>query len=145
MNKAETAIQIFDNGNNCAQAVFLAYAEDFGMDKNHALSAAVGFGGGIGRTQDVCGAISGAVMVLGLRSEFKEGDGRDKINLAYDDVSCFIDEFKKQKGSIKCLELLDGCSLSSEDGKKFFKEHNLRDRCREYIRLACGLLEKRHK
>ena len=141
MSKAETAVQIFDQGNNCAQAVFLAYAEDFGMDKNLALSATVGFGGGMGRTQDVCGAVSGAIMVLGLGSGFKEGDGRDKINLAYDKVGCFIEEFKKQKGTIKCLDLLDGCNLSTEEGKIFFKDNNLRERCRGFIRLACELLE----
>ena len=142
MDKAATALQIFDQNKNCAQAVFLAYAEDFGMNKNHALSTAVGFGGGMGRTQDVCGAVSGAIMVLGLRSDFKEEDGREKINLAYDKVGCFINEFKKQKGTIKCLELLDGCDLSSDEGKKFFKENNLRERCRGLVRLACELLEK---
>jgi C_GCAxxG_C_C family probable redox protein len=140
MSKAETAVQIFDGGCNCAQAVFGAYAGDFGVEKNLALSLAVGFGGGMGRTQDVCGAVSGAIMALGMRTGFKEGEGRERINAAYAQVRHFIEEFTKQTGTIKCRELLSGCSLSSDEGKKFFKEHKLRDNCRGFIRLACELL-----
>ena len=142
MGKAETAVEIFDGGCNCAQAVLGAYAGDLGIEKNQALSVAVGFGGGMGRTQDVCGAVSGAIMVLGLRNGFKEGDGRDKINAAYAHVRHLIEGFIKQKGTIKCRELLSGCDLSSEEGQRFFKEHKLRDCCRDAIRLACGLLDE---
>jgi C_GCAxxG_C_C family probable redox protein len=140
MNKAELAVQIFDNGCNCAQAVFSAHAGE--LEKNHALSVAVGFGAGMGRRQDVCGAVSGAIMVLGLRSGFKEGDGRDKINMVYDQVSHFLEKFEKRQGTLKCRELLSGCDFSTEAGRLFFKEHNLRDKCRGFIRLACELLEK---
>ena len=90
MSKAETAIKLFETY-NCAQSVFTAYAEDFGIDKNQALSLAVGFGGGMGRTQDVCGAVTGAIMVLGLSSDFGEGDGRDKINAVYANVRRFLE------------------------------------------------------
>ncbi|MCL1993431.1 MAG: C-GCAxxG-C-C family protein [Spirochaetes bacterium] len=141
MSKAEKAVEIFDQGNNCAQAVLLAYAEDLALDKNLALSAAAGFGGGIGKSQGICGAASGAVMVLGFRSDFKEGDGRPKINSVYDKSAGFLEGFKKTAGSVNCLEILGGCNLFSEEGRKFFTENNLRDRCRSCIRLACDLLD----
>ena len=142
MSKADTAAQYFDQSVNCAQSVFIAYAEDFGLTKDQALSLAVGFGAGMGRAQEVCGAVSGAIMVLGLRSQFKQGDGRDKINTVYAQVRRFIEEFTKQKGTIKCRDLLPGCDLSTEEGQKYFKENNLRDQCKGFVRLACDILDK---
>jgi C_GCAxxG_C_C family probable redox protein len=142
MSKAEEAVTIFNGGCNCAQSVFTAYSGDFGVDKNLALSMAVGFGGGMGRVQDVCGVVSGAVMILGLKSGFKEGDGRDKINKAYKTVHDFIDRFTAAKGTIKCRELLGGCDLSSEEGQKRFKEADLKGSCRDFVRLSCDLLDE---
>ena len=141
MSKAETAVKYFDRY-NCAQSVLLSYAEDYGLDKNQALQTAVGFGGGMGRLQDVCGAISGAIIVLGLSSDFREEDGRPKINEVYAKVYGLIKEFTAEYGTIKCRDLLGGCDLVSEEGQKYFKEYNLKDKCRGYIRVCCELLEK---
>jgi C_GCAxxG_C_C family probable redox protein len=141
MSKAETGTKIFESGCNCAQSVLAAYAENYGMEKNLALSAAVGFGAGMGRVQDICGAVSGAVMVLGLNSRFKEGDGRSKINTVYEQVHFFIGEFTKRKGSIKCLDLLSGCKLLTEEGQKRFREQKLRECCFDYVRTCCDILD----
>ena len=140
MSKTETAVKFFETY-NCAQSVLAAYAGDFGMDKNRALSLAVGFGGGIGRTQGICGAVSGAVMALGLSSDYKEEDGRAKINAVYEKVHRFIDEFSERKGTTKCRDLL-GCDLLTEDGQKFFKENNLKLQCQAYVKFCCELLDK---
>lgn len=140
MSKIETAVNLFDSY-NCAQAVLCAHAADYDLDMNKALQTAVGFGGGLGRLGETCGAVSGAIMVLGLRSSFKEGDGRDKINAVYDKVRRFIAGFEAAKGTVKCRELL-GCDLNTEEGQKFFKDNKLRENCRGYIRLCCELLEK---
>ena len=140
MSKAEKAIEFFETY-NCAQSVLAAYAEDHDLEKDSALQAAVGFGGGMGRLQETCGAVSGAIIVLGLSSRFREGDGRDKINAVYPKVQRFLNEFSKTYGTTKCRELL-GCDLLSEEGQKFFKENNLRENCRTYIRFCCELLDK---
>jgi C_GCAxxG_C_C family probable redox protein len=140
MSKAETAVKFFESC-NCAQAVFAAFAGDCGLETNTALQTAAGFGGGLGRLQETCGAVTGAVMVLGLRSGFKEGDGRGKIDAVYEKVRHFVDEFTEAKGSIKCRDLL-GCDLLSEEGHRYFKENNLRENCKDFIRLACELLEE---
>ena len=140
MSKAEKGAKLFDSY-NCAQSVFTAYAEDFGLEKDKALSVAVGFGGGMGRLQETCGAVTGAIAVLGLASGFKEGDSRDKINEVYAKVRSFVEEFTREKGTVKCRDLL-GCDLKTEEGHKYFTEHNLRENCRGYIRLACDLLDK---
>jgi C_GCAxxG_C_C family probable redox protein len=143
MSKADNAVSFFQNGCNCAQSVLCAYAPDFGLDRNVALSVAVGFGGGIGRTQGICGAVSGAIMALGLHSNFKEGEGRDKITVVYDQTRSLLEEFAQQEGAITCLDLLSGCSLTTEDGQKQFREQNLRERCFEYVRTCCTLLDQR--
>ena len=141
MSKADIAIKNFDSY-NCAQSVVTAYAGDYGLYKNQALQAAVGFGGGMGRVQDVCGAVTGAVIVLGLASDFKEEDGRPKINEVYAKVHSFINEFSAHKGTIKCRDLLEGCDLTSEEGQKDFRERNLKDTCRSCVRLCCDMLDK---
>ena len=140
MSKADTANNYF-NTYNCAQSVFTAYAPDFGIGKDQALSLAAGFGGGIGRLQETCGAVSGAVLVLGLSSRFREADGREKINEVYAKVRRFVEEFTKEMGTSKCRDLLN-CDLSSEEGQKFFKDNNLKDKCRSCVRLCCDLLDR---
>ena len=141
MSKAETAVAYFQRY-NCAQSVLAAYSNDFALEKNRALQTAVGFGGGMGRHQDVCGAISGAIIALGLASEFKEEDRRPKINEVYEKVYKYINEFEARFGAIKCLELLDGCDLRSEEGQKTFREGNMKEKCRDYVRFCCELLDK---
>ena len=140
MSKAEDAINFFQ-GYNCAQSVLTAYAVDYDLEKDKALQVAVGFGAGMGRVQETCGAVSGAIMVLGLKSGFKEEDGRGKINEVYARVHRLIDEFAAKEGTAKCRDLL-GCDLSTEEGQKVFRENNLREKCRGYIRLCCELLDK---
>ena len=141
MSKAEIAINAFEKY-NCAQAVLSAYAAAYKLEKDKALQVAVGFGGGIGRLQETCGAVTGAVIALGLSSDFKEEEGRPRINEVYAKVRSLIGEFSAQYGTVKCRDLLGGCDLLSEEGQKYFRENNLREKCREYVRLCCDLLDK---
>lgn len=68
MSRADKAIDSFRAGNNCAQSVLLAFKDDFNFDENLASKISVGFGGGMGRLQEKCGAVTGAFMVIGLYS-----------------------------------------------------------------------------
>jgi len=140
MSKADAALKFHENY-NCAQSVLAAYAADYGLELDKALSIAVGFGAGMGRVQETCGAVTGAIMVLGLSSHFKEEDARPKINAVYAKVHRFIDEFAKEKGTARCRDLLN-CDLSTEEGQKFFKEHKLRENCLGYVRFCCEMLDK---
>ena len=140
MSKADEAVKFFSSY-NCAQSVLCAYASDCGLETDKALQAAVGFGGGMGKLQETCGAVSGAIIALGLSSGFKEGDSRDKISANYEKVRQLITDFSARKGTVRCRDLL-GCDLSTEEGQKVFKEGNLRDKCKDYIRLCCELLDK---
>lgn len=66
MERSEHAKELFLGGNNCAQSVLLSFAKDFGFSKELALKVSAGFGGGMGRVQGTCGAVTGAIMVLGI-------------------------------------------------------------------------------
>ena len=137
--KSSIALSKFKEGYNCAQSVVYAYADEMGVDENTALSLSVGFGGGMGRKQDVCGAVSGAVMVLGAACSKENGNNN---RLSYKSVQRLIDEFIQEKGSIKCRDLLLGCNLSTDEGQVLFKEKNLRSHCDGCIELACNILKK---
>ena len=103
MSYAETARDLFLDGYGCAQAVFTAFSPLLGLEKAQALRIAMGLGGGVGRMREVCGAVSGAAMVLGAL--YGGDDARDKT-AAYAKVRQFADAFKEQHGAIVCRELL---------------------------------------
>ncbi|NTU86942.1 MAG: C_GCAxxG_C_C family protein, partial [Chlorobiaceae bacterium] len=67
MTRSERAVSIFSEGYNCAQSVLFSFSDDLGIAGDTALKIASGFGGGIGRMQEVCGAVTGGVMVIGAR------------------------------------------------------------------------------
>ena len=66
MKKSEKAAELFSQGFNCAQSVFAVFAEKYGISQELALKIGCGFGGGM-RNAEICGAVSGALMVLGLK------------------------------------------------------------------------------
>ena len=105
-NYGETAVALFETGMNCAQSVFCAFAEDLGMDAETAAKVSSGLGGGVGRLREVCGAVTGATLVLGMKY------GPDKT-VVYEKVQAFAAEFKAEMGSIVCRELLSGSGATS--------------------------------
>ena len=99
MTKGEIAKNNFQNGCNCAQAVLLAFCEDYGMDRETALTVAAGFGSGMGGLRETCGTVTGANMVIGLA----KGHDRPLTNRLFRE---FAERFKEKNGSIVCRELL---------------------------------------
>lgn len=98
--RSDRAVELFKEGKNCSQAVFTAFATELGLTEEMALSISVGLGGGVGRMREVCGAISGSAMVVGLK--YPEYDKAQ----VYEKVRAIADEFKKTNPSIVCKELL---------------------------------------
>lgn len=142
MSRAEIAGGKFREGFNCAQSVLYSYAQELKIEKDMALRIATGFGGGMGRKQEVCGAVSGGIMVLGLIYGRGENDDRKKQDETYAKVRELIDAFKKEYGTICCRELLPGCVLLTEEGQKQFKENNLKEKCCGYVEQVVKILEK---
>ena len=116
MNSIEDAVQLFEKGYVCSQAVFAAFSEDFDLSKEQALKIGACFGSGM-RKGEVCGACTGALMALGL----KFGENKEKSNEV---CNRFMDEFKKENGSYICRDLLE-CDISTPEGVKYAKDNNL--------------------
>jgi len=96
----EKAIRTFRSGLNCAQAVITAYSEEMKFDNNLALNVSVGFGGGMGRLQKTCGAVTGSFMVLGIHNCKKLSDNKDRKETTYSMIQKFSQEFKLINGTI---------------------------------------------
>ena len=142
-NKAEIALCKFSQGYNCAQSVVFAFANEVNIDKNTLLAISTGFGAGIGKKQEVCGAVSGAVIILGAKYGRKENDTKNKTEVTYSKVQKFIDKFTKEKNAIRCSELLNGCNLLTEEGQKIFQKKNmLHEICFKCVVLACDILQE---
>ena len=93
---SEEAVKLHGQGLNCAQCVLTACGKYTGLDEDTARRIAAGFGGGV-RSGEICGAISGAVMALGLAEE-----DRAKISAA---ARQCVEDFRQQYGFVRCLEL----------------------------------------
>ena len=97
---SERAVELFTSGKNCSQAVFAAFATDLGLSEEMALNISVGLGGGVGRMREVCGAVSGSAMVVGLKyPELSKAE-------VYEKVRAIAEEFKKTNHSVVCKDLL---------------------------------------
>lgn len=140
MSKAERALELFSNNFNCSQAVLTAFAPDFGLDEKLALMLGTSFGGGA-RNGELCGAVSGALMVLGLKyGHFDSADNEQKSR-AYSIAAEYTRRYKEANGSIVCRDLL-GYDLTKPDDMACIKEKGLfGDVCPKAIKSAVEILE----
>ena len=142
MNRIEKAVSCFKEGFSCAPAVFSAYASEFGLDIETALKIAAGFGGGMGRMGETCGAVTGAFMVIGLKYGKTKAEDDQAKEKTYELVRESAKRFKARNGTIICKELL-GCDLSTPEGMKLAKEKGLTETlCPKFIQDAVEILEE---
>jgi C_GCAxxG_C_C family probable redox protein len=141
MGNVELAVGLFRGGCACSQAVLGAFAPRYGMDEALALRVAAGFAGGM-RRAETCGAVTGALMVLGLAycgASCRTVEGR---KAAYGAVTSFEHNFGEQHGALDCRELL-GCDISTAEGARAAQEKGLfQTRCVELVRSAAELVER---
>ncbi len=129
-DRVQKAVELFMQGYNCSQSVFLAFADLYGMDEDMAKRVSAGFGGGVGRMRMMCGAVSGMVMLAGLDAGQTEGNDRKGKADCYAVVQCLVNKFKDENGSVICAELL------GMKGCKVVKNSNIPDeRNAEYYRV----------
>ena len=144
MSKAEKAKVLFMEGANCAQAVCGAFAAECGISEEQALILSSGFGGGVGRMREVCGAVSGMVLVLDML--YGSGDLNDKgaKDAQYARVQELANAFKAECGSIVCRELLglDKKAPTPSESEARTPEYYKKRPCAEMVALAAKLLEK---
>lgn len=135
------ADELFAQGYNCAQAAFAAWAPEFGVGEAAALRAAASFGAGIGRRGDLCGAVSGALMAIGLKRAPAETSPEIK-SAAYARARTLMAAFAERCGATDCRDLT-GCDLSTPEGAAKFKAENLgRVLCPRLVRTAVDLVSE---
>ncbi len=142
MNRSEMAVNKFKEGYNCAQSVLFSFAEDLHISKDHALRIANGFGSGMGRKQEVCGAVSGGILVLNHLYGRGENEDKDQQNLLYAKVRDLMDGFERKFGTVNCKKLLGGCELMTPEGQEQFSANNLIEDCYGYVAYTVTLLEE---
>lgn len=141
MDKKETASNLFLQGFNCSQAVFSAFCEKYGLPRETALKISCGFGGGM-RNGEVCGAVSGAILVIGLRYGHNNPEASDSKQLCYKEVVRFSDFFREKNNSIVCRDIL-GHDISTPDGMQAASEKGLfKTTCVDMVCNAIDILEK---
>ena len=104
----ERARELFCQGYNCAQAVLCAFGDVTGLDRDAAARLASSFGGGLGRLREVCGAVSGAAIVLGIARGYDDPTDPEAKKNHYRLIQDFAERFTEANGSIICRELLSG-------------------------------------
>ena len=141
MDKKDIALELFRTSHNCSQAVFTACADKSRIDAVTAKSVAAGFGGGIGRTQATCGAVTGAIMAIGV-SQFDPADIVESKRHIGDLTRAFMNEFELREGSVSCRLLL-GVDLNTPEGVEEARSKALfSTKCETYVTAACDLLEE---
>lgn len=105
MTKQEKAIELHDKGFNCAQAVACAFCEELGVSEETIFAACEGFGLGMGGMQTTCGAVSGAVMLAGLKNSCKDLEHPTSKAATYKLSKEIVKEFEEKNGSLVCKEL----------------------------------------
>lgn len=137
MNKKEYAESLFKSGYNCSQSVAVAFAEEAGLNKELVARLTIGFGGGVGRMREVCGAVSGMAFVISALYNEDKGS-------IYERVQEVANEFRKENGSVVCRELL-GLSINGTDSPvpeprtdAYYKKRP----CVELVGMSADILEK---
>lgn len=141
-NKGLEAKELFEQGYNCAQSVFGAFAEECGIDRETAVKLASPFGGGIGRMREVCGAVSGMMMAAGLLCGYSDPKAFDEKKRTYGMVQELAGRFREENGSIVCRELLglEGKDTSATPSKRTDGYYQKRP-CSCLVECAANILE----
>ncbi len=108
------ARELFTQGYNCTQSLFLAYSDLFDLDPTLAATLSAPLGGGMGRLREVCGAVSGMSLVAGLLCPAHDPADRESKAANYALVQHFAEEFRREHGAIVCRELL-GLTVRKEE------------------------------
>ena len=130
--RVQQAVDLFNSGHNCAQSVFMAYADLFGVDAETASKMSVSFGGGMGRMREVCGTVSGMAMLAGFHYPVPDPSDAKARTRNYAMVQQMATLFKEQFGTIICREL-----LAPQDAAKTNPTPDARTQA-YYFKRPCG-------
>jgi C_GCAxxG_C_C family probable redox protein len=141
MDEATMAVELFENGCACSQAVLGAFTDRLEFDQDEAMRISAGFAGGM-RMGEVCGAVTGAYMALGLAHCTAECTTAEGRKAAYAALEVFNDAFRQRHGSVLCRDLL-GCDISTAAGAAIAEEKRLfATICVQVVQDAAQILDE---
>ena len=140
MNHAQKAFDLFKTGYNCAQAVAVSFCDLTGLTEKQAARMASSFGGGMGRMREVCGAVSGMFMVLGILYGYDDPKDDATKKVLYTHVQALAEEFKRDAGSIICRDILKNPPSDPNPSPRTAEYYNLRP-CERMVYNAAALLD----
>ena len=141
MSYEEKAKELFKEGYNCAQAVFVAFEDVIGIDRSTALKLSSSFGGGMGRMREICGAVSGMFMVLGCLYGYDDAKAVEEKKEHYVLIREAAAKFKEENGSIICREILEEATpggAPEERTEEYYKKRP----CVEYVGRCAAIVEE---
>lgn len=143
MDHGKKAKELFLQGYNCAQSVLLAFGDLTGLEEDTAAKLASSFGGGLGRLREVCGAVSGAAMVLGILEGYDDPNDTEAKKTHYHRIQEFTKRFKEQNGSIICRELLKGVkTVEGGDPEARTADYYKKRPCPDLVEQAAQILDE---
>jgi C_GCAxxG_C_C family probable redox protein len=139
-HEIDAAHSAFSDGFSCSQAILSSFSEGLGLDRTTALRISSAFGGGIAGRGLTCGAVTGALMVIGLRHGRIRAEDTASKEKTYELSREFIRRFTERHGSTVCRDLL-GVDISTPEGKQRASDEGLSEtRCPAYVRSAAEIL-----
>jgi C_GCAxxG_C_C family probable redox protein len=136
----DRSASLFQQGFTCSQAILAAFAARYGLDETAALKVSCAYGGGIARSGETCGAVTGALMVIGLAHGKATLDDDAAKERTYALTREFWSRFRARQGSLVCKELI-GFDIGTPDGAKAASESGVfRDKCPVLVRCAAAIL-----
>lgn len=141
--RSKRAAELFKSGYNCAQSVFAAYCDVYGIDMELGLRLSASFGGGLGRMRETCGCFSAISMIAGLETGSVEGPDQNQKAANYKVVQDLAQQYKSVSGgSIVCRELLglvkpEGTYIPEARTDEYYKKRP----CPLLIQSACEIIE----
>lgn len=141
--RKEKAMALFEEGYNCAQAVFLAFEDMHGIERRTAAALSSSFGGGMGRLREVCGSVSGMFLTVGVLYGYDDPKAKEEKAEHYARIQELAAAFEKANGSIVCRELL-GLTVKKEAPipQERTAEYYKKRPCKELVGMAAEILEE---
>jgi C_GCAxxG_C_C family probable redox protein len=142
-NHSELTKELFIKGYNCSQSVFAAFCDETGMDLETALKLSSSFGGGMGRLREVCGAVTGIFMVVGMVYGYSDPEDSEAKAEHYELIQTLAAKFREENGSIICRELLElPEGPDSPVPEERTEAYYARRPCSELVEHAAEILEE---
>ncbi len=142
MKKSEIALQLLKDGYNCAQAVSTAFSEDLGVHKETTARMACALGAGMSRCGEVCGAVSGALMITGLKHGSSKPEDKIAKEKSYKTGKEFIKMFETKHGTIICRKLIEMDISTPEGLEAAHKKGVFENICKGLVKDAVEIIEK---